>query len=435
MRNRIYIHVAVASLFIGSLTGIAAAQGSEGDTSISYDDSTGLVTVYGETTNALDTDYATQMSIVVKDQNGTTVASGNDYQLWNDASVSLEFQGNPGSVYTATTNHCVRLQSWSYDNEFPYHQFYYDYWYMSSFLSQSINWPLYYWFASPGWQEVHRTTNVICMGKTYSTVEVPPTVTITKADGTALPNPFRIGINGGGHDRAQHLKAIVSPASRTSGVSIGASSKITKSNVNSASGVITFDVVGNAASSTAGDSSITAVYSSKTVVTKPVSVVVPSKIATPHDTDGVYSPSNRVLDGTTSPAAHGVASGNVLLVTLYCRYLNIVVKDQFNELIGDVYAGAEITETRNGQTLSANQFLSSHSSYGDYVGTFTEWGLALADSPTAQAWPNQPLLPVASSSGTQNIPVQVDGFSLNPAVAGRVWTATAPSTVIVSWPN
>jgi hypothetical protein len=74
-----------------------------------------MVTVYGETTNALDTDYATQMSVVVKDQNGTTVASGNDYQLWNDASVALEFQGNPGPVYTAPTNHCLRLQSWSYD--------------------------------------------------------------------------------------------------------------------------------------------------------------------------------------------------------------------------------------------------------------------------------------------------------------------------------
>jgi hypothetical protein len=48
------------------------------------------------------------MSIVVKDQNGTTVASGNDYQLWDNASVALEFQGNPGSVYTATSNHCVR---------------------------------------------------------------------------------------------------------------------------------------------------------------------------------------------------------------------------------------------------------------------------------------------------------------------------------------
>ena len=44
---------------------------------------------------------------------------------------------------------------------------------MSSFLSQNINWPWYYWFASPGWQEVHRTTNVICMGKTYGSVEVP----------------------------------------------------------------------------------------------------------------------------------------------------------------------------------------------------------------------------------------------------------------------
>jgi hypothetical protein len=49
---------------------------------------------------------------------------------------------------------------------------------MSTFLSQSINWPLYYWFESPGWQEVHRTTNVICTGKTYNTVTINPIITL-----------------------------------------------------------------------------------------------------------------------------------------------------------------------------------------------------------------------------------------------------------------
>jgi hypothetical protein len=173
VKKSIYSNFVAASLALCCFAGIAAAQpGIEGDTAISYDDETGMVTVYGETINGLDTDYASQMSVVVKDQNGTTVASGNDYQLWDNAAVALEFQGNPGSVYTATSNHCVRMQSWSYDNEFPYHQFYYDYWYMSSFLGQNILSPWYYWFASPGWQEVHRTTNVICTGKTYASVAV-----------------------------------------------------------------------------------------------------------------------------------------------------------------------------------------------------------------------------------------------------------------------
>jgi hypothetical protein len=179
VKKSFYSYIVAVFLAFCCFAGIAAAQpGIEGDTSISYDDETGMVTVYGETINGLDTDYASQMSVVVKDQNGTTVASGNDYQLWDNAAVALEFQGNPGSVYTATSNHCVRMQSWSYDNEFPYHQFYYDYWYMSSFLGQNILSPWYYWFASPGWQEVHRNTNVICTGKTYDTITIGPKVTI-----------------------------------------------------------------------------------------------------------------------------------------------------------------------------------------------------------------------------------------------------------------
>ena len=58
----------------------------------------------------------------------------------------------------------------------------------------------------------------------------PPTATITKADNSELPFPYRIGINGGGNNRVQHLKATISPAAAVTKVSIAVTSKITKSN-------------------------------------------------------------------------------------------------------------------------------------------------------------------------------------------------------------
>ena len=58
------------------IAGISFGSGGQGDTSISYDDQIGTVTVCGETTNDLDGDYAPQASLTIKDQNGVTVASG-----------------------------------------------------------------------------------------------------------------------------------------------------------------------------------------------------------------------------------------------------------------------------------------------------------------------------------------------------------------------
>jgi hypothetical protein len=183
MKNAIYIYIVTVSLALCAMAGIACAQGSQGDTSISYDDQTGTVTAYGDTTNDLDATYAPQASVSVVDQNNVTVASGFDYELYDNASVSLQFAATPGSTYTAVTNHCFRLQYWSYDNVYPYQQSYYDDWNMSSFLGQNIYSPLDYWFASPGYTEIHRPTNFFCVGKTYDTVEAAPKVQISGPSG------------------------------------------------------------------------------------------------------------------------------------------------------------------------------------------------------------------------------------------------------------
>ncbi len=269
-------------------------------------------------------------------------------------------------------------------------------------------------------------------------ISVAPIVTITKADGTALPNPFRIGINGGGNNRKQSLKATVVPANQASSVTIEVNSKITLSNVQQAGGgVITFDVVGNSASSSSGDSYVRAKRSSTILVTKPFSVVVPSKVATPHDTPGTYLAENRVLHAGTSPAFQGLAPGRVALTTIYCRILTITVKDQFDALTGDVYLNAAITETLGSPpvTYSINQSLTSGSTYSDPVCQIRFVNDVLAGSPAAASWTSEPLVPMVNESGSQNIPVQVDGFALSPAIVNRGWTATPPNTFTISWPN
>lgn len=65
----------------------------------------------------------------------------------------------------------------------------------------------------------------------YGSVAVASLVAITKADGSALPSPFRVGMNGGGNDRKQNLKATVSPTPQISNISIQESSKLTLTNV------------------------------------------------------------------------------------------------------------------------------------------------------------------------------------------------------------
>jgi hypothetical protein len=107
---------------------------------------------------------------------------------------------------------------------------------MSSFLGQNILEPWYYWFASPGWQEVHRTTNVICMGKTYASVVVPPTIdSIGNAFGP-VGTSFTVTIAGTGFRSAVGGVAKTSFAATGSGVTF---SGVTVSNVNLATATVT----------------------------------------------------------------------------------------------------------------------------------------------------------------------------------------------------
>jgi hypothetical protein len=278
-------------------------------------------------------------------------------------------------------------------------------------------------------------------------------VTFQKADGTALPNPFRVGISaatlgGTTHDRKQGLQAVVVPASEANKVSLSVSSRLNKSgvNVNTTTGIITFNVVGTTKSDSRGDATITATYGDM-MTTAPVSVVVPSKIATPHDTiGGGVVIENRVADAT-SPAALGLPSGKVALATFYMRFLTLTVHDQFDDSLGDVYLNAEVSELWevDNQYHSINQPLSATGTYLDPVGRPIGTRIVDAGSSDANNWPSAAKIAAPSGCDAElsDIQVKVDGFSLNPAIVNRSITlcgdsssTTAPPVQLnVLWPN
>jgi hypothetical protein len=253
--------------------------------------------------------------------------------------------------------------------------------------------------------------------------------------GAALSFPLRVGITAGGHDRTQHLRAVVTPAAEAANITLTASASLTLTNAARTNNVITFDLVGNTKSMARGDAMIIATHSSGSMTKYPVSVVIPSQVGTPHDlTGGGVVAANRVLDATTSPAAPGLPAGQVLLATIYVRFLNIIVWDQFGDTIGTLYQGALITE---GGT-SINQTLTMASTYADPTGIarFPAVNVVPAGSPAALAWPTQPLIPIPPGGVTVNTssPVEVDGFALSPAVVNRSATANPPGSVTITWP-
>jgi hypothetical protein len=286
------------------------------------------------------------------------------------------------------------------------------------------------------------------------------------SDGSALPSPFRVGISkvtlGNSdilpvrHDRTQHLRVSVTPKTEASHISITASGSggvVTISNVSgdNSTGFVRFDIVGTTQSVSQGDVTLTASDSGTPLTpTAAVSVIVPHNISSMHDTTGRLDIENKWLDDTTSPAITGLVPHTVELDTIYVRFLNIIVCDQFGALIGDVYGnpGAEVTEQApDGSWVTINQYLTTNSTYSDPVGDRVPRtpSVVAKGSSDATSWLGARLLPYPSGCPTfapQNISVRVDGFDLTPSVVDRRLalcgdgSSTGPPnvTITITWP-
>ncbi|MFH0937704.1 MAG: hypothetical protein V1899_00230, partial [Planctomycetota bacterium] len=195
---------------------------------------------------------------------------------------------------------------------------------------------------------------------------------LKKSDDSALANPCRIGITANGHDRTQHFKAICTPASEVSNVTVTVGNNLTLSNQKTTGGTITFDVVGTAQSTTAGDTFIQATHAvGGAMVKAPVSVVVPAAIGTPHPQfpRTVVTPQNVAMTNATTPADTTLGNGITQVRTGYSISLPVLVVDQFGVSIGDIYRGADVFENDPAGNFNCiNSVIDVNGVYFDIVG-------------------------------------------------------------------
>lgn len=269
---------------------------------------------------------------------------------------------------------------------------------------------------------------------------------INRAGGGAMANPERVGITAAGNDRARNYDLTITPAAEANNVAVTHSQNLMviqgATTVAGNVATIPLQVVGAVASVAAGDGWIRAVHGlSQANVQRPFSVVIPAQIGTPHPQQpGIQATgTNQVLTAASVPPAQGLADGDVMLATVYTTPLTIIVWDQFQQLIGDIYVGATITEFNQ---LPMNVALAADSTYVDTVGfpiprsgSTKGPGIFAANSPEAQAWPNAATAaPGEQMISVQNVAVQVDGFALNPAIVNRIVAINPNGFMIVDWP-
>lgn len=289
--------------------------------------------------------------------------------------------------------------------------------------------------------------NAILMHPTPGAGITVVSVTFQRSNGAALPSPLRLGISsvnldGTTQNRTQQLRAVVTPAAQASSITIaGNKVQVSSPSADATTGIITFGAVGIAPSVQQGDGSITAKVGSTVIRSHPVTVVVPSKLT--HNAGGSLVIQNKAMNVTTTPPAIDVPSTQMQLNTIYYKPFTVTVKDKWDVHVGDVYAGAEVTEVvGNIQEASINFPLTSSGTFTDPVGR-TKFGITVpASDPRVAAWPSQPKLQAlepgnCSDTGTQNITVFVAGFELDPPIARSVVLCrnlTGAYSLEVTWP-
>jgi hypothetical protein len=176
MKSSTLLRLVFAIFFFGLITTSVAAQesgtGISGYTSIDYDEDTNTVMAYSET----DLDYsligsyqAYLLLTVTKDSYIVTSGSARDHDDAGFIALEFDLAGEPGSTYNATGRHRAYAQLWDYDSVYPYRNFYYDNWYFTNFENSGIYTPWYYRFASPGYRDFTRRTQLVSLGSTYDT--------------------------------------------------------------------------------------------------------------------------------------------------------------------------------------------------------------------------------------------------------------------------
>ena len=147
-----------------------------------------------------------------------------------------------------------------------------------------------------------------------------------------------------------------------------------------------------------------------------VIVQVPTAIGTPHPTfSGKVTPTNAALDPATVPAYFSpLPAGDVELVTEAITPLKVKVDDQFGNTLGSEYNGQTVFENEKSINVEIKD-----GQYVDEVGVFAANSRTSSGSLAERQWLAGNPATIPNLSFTQNIPVEVAGFTLNPGVVNR----------------
>lgn len=246
------------------------------------------------------------------------------------------------------------------------------------------------------------------------------------------------------------VTATVAPKDLASNVSVsnfttlpggsGAAS-VENSQPDSSTGQINFDLYGTAGTARGmpnGDVKIEAKDGSAVLGSAMVIIEVPAAIGTPHDQpSGAVTPTNADWNSASIPALVNVPPTKCVLVTWVGTSVTMKVFDQFGNLLSSIYNGQIVNEEDQGTNtfLPINEKITG-GIYSDTVFFYTESSQAYnVGSPQANAWPtsNQHFQIASPQSMTQNIQVQIAGFTLDPSIVNRK-VSYNNGTLTVTWP-
>jgi len=166
------------------------AQAIDGYTSIDYDDSTGLVDAYSETSLDYDVacDYEAYVLLqVYNDSTGSLIVNDFDRDYGDIGFISVEdmFYGDADTTYTANGTHRAYALYYDYDydyDDYNYYEdygryrsyyFWYDSWFFGFYEGYGIYEPYYYFFNNPyGFINQRRRTPSVPLGTTHDTAQV-----------------------------------------------------------------------------------------------------------------------------------------------------------------------------------------------------------------------------------------------------------------------
>ena len=159
------------------------AQAVDGYTSIDYDDSSGYIDAYSETT--LDYDvacyYDAYVSMLVRTDSGSLVVSDSDRDYDGFGFISVEdfFFADAGTTYTADGTHSAWANYSDYDyywddyGRYRTYYYWYDVWFFGFYEPYGIYYPWYYYFANPyGFTSQTRRTPRVRLGTTHDQASV-----------------------------------------------------------------------------------------------------------------------------------------------------------------------------------------------------------------------------------------------------------------------